>query len=102
MHLFVVFAFVEHVQTASSERACGPTFFYVFLHFSVFSCACRVLTVRCSQSSDPVLQAPAARVLSPAELSDYISFGRQRYTPELTDAAADKLVQGACTSHRYC
>lgn len=75
---------------------------YVFLQFSVFSCVCRVLTVRCSQSSDPVLQAPAARVLSPAELSDYISFGRQKYTPELTDAAADKLVQGACTSHQCC
>ena len=46
-------------------------------------------------ASDAVAKSNSERVLTPAELADYISFARQTTTPELTDAAADKLVQGA-------
>ena len=49
----------------------------------------------CSSASDAVAKSNSERVLTPAELADYISFARQTTTPELTDAAADKLVQGA-------
>jgi hypothetical protein len=46
-------------------------------------------------TSDSVAKPSTERVLTPAELADYISYARQRCTPELSDAAADKLVQGA-------
>ena len=49
----------------------------------------------CCSASDAVAKSNSERVLTPAELADYISFARQTTTPELTDAAADKLVQGA-------
>jgi DNA replicative helicase MCM subunit Mcm2 (Cdc46/Mcm family) len=47
--------------------------------------------------SDTGAKPTAERVLTPADLADYISFARQTCTPELTDAAAEKLVQGAET-----
>jgi hypothetical protein len=56
--------------------------------------AIRSFPFDCS-TSDSIAKSTTERMLSPAELADYISYARQRCTPELSDAAADKLVQGA-------